>query len=132
MNSNINVWSKTDVDGGVKTPSYIIEGHSSIIYAMTNVNGVIVSGDSKGKVYSWNKEAVPQAHVVEGDSTHPNGINFLDNINGFLVSSSSDGTIKKSALIDGTNHAFKNVGTLKLASAIVGLAVGNGNFIYAL
>jgi len=30
LNSNINVWNATDIDGGAKTPSFVIQGHSVI------------------------------------------------------------------------------------------------------
>jgi len=35
LNNNINVWTKDDIAGGIKTPSYVIQGHAVIFFLIT-------------------------------------------------------------------------------------------------
>lgn len=57
---------------------------------MTVVGGILVSGDHDGKIFSWTKDAAPQAEVFRGEA-HPTTVTHITSFNGVVYSASTDG-----------------------------------------
>jgi WD40 repeat protein len=57
LNANIYIWSTSrSLEGSGSLPVDVIQGHSNYIEAIAFVDGVLISGDQDGKLFSWSKE----------------------------------------------------------------------------
>lgn len=117
LNSNINIWNHADIEAGAKHPSSIIQGHSNFVNNLVFADGVLVSSDIDGKIFSWNREfAIPIAESFKGDG-QTNTISILASSNDIVFSGTSDGTIKRSFRVSPDSHIYEYKNTVKVSAA---------------
>lgn len=132
LNSNINIWNHSSLSEGVRTPSLTIQGHSNYISAIASANGVLISSDQDGKVFSWSKgpTGATQASLFSGEG-HTLNVALLTTFGDLVFSASSDGSIKKSIKKE-EDQTFEFKATAKITGTPISISATNGHQLFVL
>jgi hypothetical protein len=82
------VWNHSASDSGL--PTTVVQGPANYITALTNANGTLISSDQDGKIFSWSKDAAPQAENFSGEG-HASNVILLTANGETVFSASVDG-----------------------------------------
>ncbi len=117
LNSNINIWSHADIEAGSKHPTDVIQGHSNYVNNLAFADGILVSSDIDGKIFSWTRDTViPLAESFKGDG-QTISISILASCNDIVFSGIADGTIKRSFRVSQDSHIYEYKNAVKVSAA---------------
>ena len=117
LNSNINIWSHADIEAGSKHPTDVIQGHSNYVNNLAFADGILVSSDIDGKIFSWTRDTViPLAASFKGDG-QTIAISILESSNDIVFSGIADGTIKRSFRVSPDSHIYEYKNSVKVSAA---------------